>query len=554
MRFDYVIVGAGSAGCGLANRLSADPSRTVCLIDAGPRDRSPLIHIPAGMLGTVPTRHVNWSFDTEPQPGLSGRRGYQPRGRTLGGSSAINAMIYVRGHAGDYDDWEALGNRGWGYADVLACFKRSEDQARGADEYHGVGGELAVSDLRDPVDASLAFIEAAAARGLPRNADFNGAQQEGVGLYQVTQREGRRCSSAVAFLRPAEGRANLTVLTGARAEEIELDGDRAVAVWVRSRGRTERIEAAREVVLAAGAFGSPQLLLLSGIGPREELARHSLVVRHELPGVGAGLVDHVDFTLCYRSRHPGLFGFTPRSLLRGAKGVWDFYRRGRGMLTTNFAEAGAFLRTRPELARPDVQIHFVNGLVDDHARRLHYGYGMSCHVCALRPKSTGSVRLRSRDPADPPRIDPNFLAEEEDVATLLAGAKVAREIMGSAPLDRYRGEELYTADATADDELVNWIRRRGDTIYHPASSCRMGRDEMAVVDDELRVRGLEGLRVADASVMPTLVGGNTNAPSIMIGEKAADLILAPPRSTARHPGHPVAPTYRRQAPAEAGSL
>jgi len=526
MRFDYVIVGGGSAGCVLANRLSTDPSRTVCLVEAGPRDRSPLIHVPAGVLGIVPTRHVNWAFDTVPQRGLNGRRGYQPRGRTLGGSSAINAMIYVRGHAGDYDDWAALGNRGWSYADVLPYFKRSEDQARGADDYHGVGGELGVSDLRNPVEASLAFVEAAAERGVPRNADFNGAMQEGAGLYQVTQRNGRRCSSSVAFLRPAAQRPNLKVLTRAIAQGIDLDRDRAVAVRILVGGRIERIEARREIVLSAGAFGSPQLLLLSGIGPKEEFARHSLVVKHELPGVGQGLVDHVDLALCYRSRHPGLFGLTPRAALRGLKGVWDFHRRGQGMLTTNFAEGGAFIRTRPGLGRPDVQLHFVNGLVDDHARRLHYGYGMSCHVCALRPKSRGSVGLQSRDPRDPPRIDPDFLAEDEDVATMLAGVKQAREIMGGGPLDRFRGEELYTGAATSDDELVNWMRRRCDTIYHPASTCRMGSDAMAVVDDSLRVHGVEGLRVADASIMPTLIGGNTNAPTIMIGEKAADLVLA----------------------------
>jgi choline dehydrogenase-like flavoprotein len=526
MRFDYVIVGGGSAGCVLANRLSADPALTVCLLEAGPADNSPLIHIPAGVLGIVPTRHVNWAYETVPQPGLNGRRGYQPRGRTLGGSSSINAMIYVRGHRADYDDWAALGNDGWGYADVLPYFIRSEDQARGADEFHGVGGELTVSDLLEPVPASRAFVDSARRQGIPENRDFNGASQEGAGLYQVTQRMGRRCSSAVAFLRPASGRPNLAVVTHSRAEAVVVSGGRAAGVQARLRGRSETIEATREVVLCAGSYGSPQLLLLSGIGPIDELERHSLPTRHELPGVGSGLVDHVDLALCYRSPSKDLFGLTVRSGLKGLKGLWEFYHHGRGMLTTNFAEAGAFIRSRAGLDRPDLQLHFVNGLVDDHARNLHYGYGMSCHVCVLRPKSRGSVRLASRDPSAAPLIDPNFLAHDDDVQELLAGVKAARNIMDSDPLVKHRDGEMYTGEARSDDEIVDWMRRRGDTIYHPVGTCRMGVDDMAVVDPQLRVRGLERLRVVDASVMPTLIGGNTNAPTIMIAEKAADLILA----------------------------
>jgi choline dehydrogenase-like flavoprotein len=526
MRFDYVIIGGGSAGCVLANRLSADPSCTVCLVEAGPPDSSPLIHMPAGVLAILATRHVNWAFETVPQPGLNGRRGYQPRGRTLGGSSSINAMVYVRGHRSDYDDWAALGNTGWGYADVLPLFRRSEDQQRGADPYHGTGGELTVSDQRDPAPASFAFVDAAQRLGLPANDDFNGAEQEGVGLFQVTQRNGRRCSTALAFLRPAESRANLTIFTRAQAERVLLEDGRATAVVVNLRGRRERIEASREIVLAAGTFGSPQLLLLSGIGPGDELGRHGIPVRHELPGVGANLVDHVDFTLCYKSRSPDLLGFTPRAAARAARGLWDFYRRGRGMLTSNFAEAGGFLRTRASLDRPDVQLHFVIGLVDDHGRKPHYGYGMSCHVCTLRPLSRGSVGLNSADPAAPPRIDPNFLAHDDDIATLLAGTRIAREIMDSEPLARYRERELYTGDARSDDELVDWMRRRSDTIYHPVGTCRMGVDAAAVVDPDLRVVGVAGLRVADASIMPTLIGGNTNAAAVMIAEKAASLIMA----------------------------
>ena len=525
MRFDYVIVGGGSAGCVLANRLSADPSRTVCLLEAGPPDKSPLIHIPAGLLGIVPTGYLNWSYETVPQPGLHNRRGYQPRGRTLGGSSAINAMIYVRGDRTDYDEWAALGNTGWGYADVLPYFRRSEDQARGADEYHATGGELAVSDLQDPLDASHAFVEAAVRAGIPPNRDFNGARQAGAGLYQVTQRGGRRCSSAVAFLRPASGRPNLTVLTRCQAESVVLEGGRATGVRARVRGRHVVIGAGREVILSAGSFGSPQLLLLSGIGPPDELARHGIELHVELPGVGAGLVDHVDMALLYRSDCKDVFGITPRTALRGVKGLWDFYRRGRGMLTTNYAEAGAFFHSRDGLERPDIQLHFVTGLVDDHSRELHFHYGISCHVCVLRPRSRGSVRLASRDPRVSPLIDPGFLGHEEDVKDLLAGVRKARDIMDGAPMARYRDGEMYTAAARSDDELADWIRRRADTLYHPVGTCRMGMDEAAVVDPTLRVRGAEGLRVVDASVMPTLIGGNTNAPTIMIAEKAADLIL-----------------------------
>ncbi|HEY7741223.1 MAG TPA: GMC family oxidoreductase N-terminal domain-containing protein, partial [Steroidobacteraceae bacterium] len=475
---------------------------------------------------TVPGHRLNWAFCTEPQPGLGGRQGYQPRGRVLGGSSSINAMVYMRGHRGDYDDWAAAGNPGWSYEDVLPVFRRSEDQQRGADRFHGTGGELTVSDLASPVAASFAFVEAAIHRGLPPNNDFNGAQQDGAGLYQVTQRRGRRCSASVAFLRPALARRNLTVLTGALATRLLLEGRRCSGVEVLRRGQRLRIEARRELVLSAGVFGSPQLLLLSGIGPREELERHGIELAHELPGVGANLVDHVDLALVYRSSDPSLMGITVRTALRAIPGYFRWRREGRGLLTTNFAEAGAFLRTRPELGRPDIQLHFLNGLVDDHARRLHHGYGISCHVALLRPASRGSLRLRSADPRDPPRIDPNFLGEEADLQALLAGVKAAREILHSAPLDRFRGEEMFAEEGQSDEALVARIRRRADTIYHPVGTCRMGRDEMAVVDATLRLRGIEGLSVVDASVMPTLPGGNTNAPTIMIAEQAARRLAA----------------------------
>jgi choline dehydrogenase-like flavoprotein len=520
VQFDTVIVGAGSAGCVLANRLSADPAHRVCLIEAGPEDRSPLIHIPAGILGTLPRRQVNWAFATEPQPGLGGRRGYQPRGRVLGGSSSINAMIYMRGHRSDYDDWAALGNPGWAYSNVLPVFRRSEDQQRGADAWHGSGGELPVADLANPAVASGAFVESAVRAGLKRNPDFNGASQDGAGLYQVTQRRGRRCSAAVAFLRPVLARPNLAVLTGRHATRIVFEGGRAAGVEVEGPGGTARIGATRELILSAGVFGSPQLLLLSGVGPRKELERHGIAVRHELPGVGANLADHVDLALVYRSDDARLMGITARTAFRALAGYFEWRNRGTGMLTTNFAEAGAFLRTREGLARPDVQLHFVVGLVDDHARKLHYGYGISCHVAVLRPKSRGRVGLQSADPRAAPRIDPAFLAEADDLATLVAGVRRAREIMEGVPLAPHRGAELFT-EGTGDEALVAQIRRRADTIYHPVGTCRMGSDAMSVVDATLRVHGIEGLSVVDASVMPTLVGGNTNAPTVMIAEKAA---------------------------------
>jgi choline dehydrogenase-like flavoprotein len=520
VQFDTVIVGAGSAGCVLANRLSADPARRVCLVEAGPRDRSPLIHIPAGVLGTIPRRHLNWAFDTEPQAGLGGRRGYQPRGRTLGGSSSINAMIYMRGHRSDYDDWAALGNPGWSYAEVLPVFRASEDQQRGANAFHGTGGELAVADLASPVAASRAFVEAAARTGLARNADFNGAEQEGAGLYQVTQRRGRRCSAAVAFLHPVSARPNLTVLTGRHATRILLEGACATGVEIAGPGGTARLSAQREVIVSAGTFGSPQLLLLSGIGPREELARHGIAVRHELPGVGESLTDHVDLALVYRSTDTRLMGITARTALRAIPGYFEWRRRGTGLLTTNFAEAGAFLRTRPELERPDIQLHFVIGLVDDHARRLHHGYGVTCHVAVLRPKSRGRVGLRSADPREAPCIDPNFLAAGEDLVNLVAGVRRARDIMQGAPLAPHVGEELFS-QGEDDAALVAQIRRRADTIYHPVGTCRMGPDALAVVDAKLRLRGIERLSVVDASVMPTMIGGNINAPTIMIAEQAA---------------------------------
>jgi choline dehydrogenase-like flavoprotein len=520
--FDYVVVGGGSAGCALASRLSEDPSVSVCLAEAGGSGRSVLIDTPILFAVTVPRPIHNWAYQTEPQPGLGGRRGYQPRGKALGGSSAINAMVYMRGHPRDYDDWAAGGAAGWHWGDVLPVFKRGEHNERGADAFHGTGGPLNVADLRAPNAASLAFVEAGVQAGYPHNRDFNGERQLGVGLYQVTQKNGRRWSAARAYLDRATGRPNLTVITGAHALRLRLEG-RACAGLDTTLGT---LRARRETILACGTFGSPQLLLLSGIGPREQLARHGIALAHELPGVGRNLQDHPDYVIGYLSQAPGLLGLTPRGLMNLAGGIGAYLGSGSGMLTSNIAEAGGLLASRPGLERPDVQLHFTIGLVADHGRDRKPRYGFSCHVCVLRPKSRGSVGLSSPDPLAPPRIDPAFLAHEDDAALLLRGVKMTLEILGQRALDDFRGANVFGEEGKTDGALMELVRRRADTIYHPVGTCRMGTDELAVVDPQLRVRGIERLRVADASVMPTLIGGNTNAPAMMIGERAAEFIRA----------------------------
>jgi len=529
MEFDYVIVGGGSAGCVLAGRLSADPNSRVCLIEAGPDDDNVLCRVPFATALFIPGKWRNWAFQTEPQAGLGGRRGYQPCGRMLGGSSGLNAMIYIRGHAADYDDWAAQGATGWSFADVLPYFKRAESNERLGGTLHGREGPLNVADLVSPNPINDVFLAACEQLQLPRNRDFNGSVQDGVGLYQVTQKKGERWSAARAYLPPdARSRTNLRISTATRALRVALDGRRATGVVCRSGKGEITVRARRAVVLSAGAFQSPQLLLLSGIGPAQEIARHGIAVAHELPGVGQNLQDHLDFTLLYRAQSPHLFGFTPRGLARLPREIRRWRRERKGLLTTNFAESGGFLKTDPALARPDIQLHFVIGLVDDHARKRHYSTGYSLHTCVLRPKSRGTVGLHDADPMRPPRIDPQFLNEASDLETLLQGVKIARRIMDASPFRTLAPAELYTADVRNDEGLREAIRSRADTIYHPVGTCRMGAadDRLAVVDPSLKVRGLEGLYVVDASVMPALVGGNTNAPTVMIAEKAADVLKA----------------------------
>lgn len=527
--YDYIIVGGGSAGCVLASRLSEDPNVSVCLLEAGGKDNSAFIHTPVGTVAMMPTKLHNWGFETVPQPGLNGRRGYQPRGKTLGGSSSINAMMYSRGHRYDYDLWASLGNTGWSYDECLPYFKKAENNEVHDNEYHGQGGPLNVADLRSPSKLIERYLSACESIGVPRSADINGEQQFGATYTQVTQRDGERCSAAKAYLTPHLNRENLTVLTKATTHKVLFEGKRAIGVEYGLKGQRFQIKCNREVILSAGAFGSPQILLLSGVGAKAELDKHGIEQVHELPGVGENLQDHIDLVHSYKCLDKKeTFGVSLRMVSEMGKAIPQWMSQRSGKMSSNFAEGIGFLRSEDHIEVPDLEFVFVVAVVDDHARKVHVSHGYSSHVTLLRPKSVGSVKLHSTDPYDAPLIDPAFFSHPDDMGIMIKAWKKQYQMMESHAFDEVRGENFYPIDASDDKAIEQDIRNRADTQYHPVGTCKMGTedDPLAVVDKDLLVHGLEGLRVVDASIMPTLIGGNTNAPTIMIAEKIADRIKA----------------------------
>lgn len=524
--FDYVIVGAGSAGCVLANRLSASGKHTVLLLEAGPKDSNIWIHVPIGYGKLFKEKAVNWMYQTEPEPGLGGRQVFQPRGKVLGGSSSINGLLYVRGQHEDYDRWRQRGNVGWGYDDVLPYFKKAENQQRGADEYHGAGGPLSVSDWRHEDPLSEAFVKAAVEAGIPFNADFNGKTQEGAGFFQTTTRGGRRASSAYSYLRPAMSRGNLHVETDAVAQRILFEGRRAKAVEYKQNGNLRTARARKEVLVSGGAYNSPQLLQLSGVGPADLLRSHGVDIVLDAQGVGHDLQDHMQVRIVTRCTQKITLNDTINNPVSRVMAGVRYALTRSGPLTIAAGTSGAFFKTNPRLASPDIQIHFIPFSTDKMGEKLHPFSGFTASVCQLRPESRGSLTIKSADPSVPPEIRINYLATETDSAAFIDGLRILRKILAAPALKPFSHEEVYPgAKVESDEDLLDFCRKTGSTVYHPTSTCRMGNDPLAVVDQRLRVRGIEGLRVIDASVMPDLMSGNTNAPTIMIAEKASDMIL-----------------------------
>ena len=523
---DYIVVGAGSAGCVLANRLTADGRHTVLLLEAGPRDTDPWIHIPLGYGKLFTKPRTNWSYESEPEPELNGRRIFTPRGKVLGGSSSINGLVYIRGQREDFDEWSVPG---WDYKSLLPYFIKSEDQQRGANEWHGVGGPQAVSDLPDRLELADAFIAAAKSLGIPGNDDFNGARQEGTGYYQATTRNGRRASTAVGYLRPALKRANLRVETEALATRILFEGTNAVGIEYLQGGQAHSVRAAREVILSGGAFNSPQLLQLSGVGPRDLLEKHGIPVVLDAPGVGDALQDHLYVRTFWRCTKPITLNDDMMSLWGKVRIGLDYFLRRRGPLTVSAGIAGVFTRTRPDIPRPDAQYYFINFASMKRGGLLHPFSAFTTSLSQLRPESRGWVRIRSADPTQAPAIQYNYLSTEADRRMMVDGLKLLRRIVNTAPFGGYVAAEEYPGPRIATDE--DWLafcRESGETVYHPTSTCRMGADADSVVDPDLRVRGLSGLRVIDASIMPAVVSGNTNAATIAIAEKGADLVIGSP--------------------------
>ncbi len=528
--FDFVIVGGGSAGCVLANRLSADPKHRVCLVEAGGRDRSPLIHVPLGILALIDHKVLNWRYLTAPQGEASKRQIRIPRGRTLGGSSSINGMIYMRGHPLDYDEWAEHGCTGWSYREVLPYFRRSENNEKFGDStYHGSGGPLNVTDLKKRNGLVDVFLDATDSLQLPRRTDFNDDDQEGFGFRQVTHKNGRRHSAAAAYLTPVRERPNLTVIVNAIADKVVLAGGRATGVEILQGNDRRTIAASREVIISCGAIVSPGVLMRSGIGDGAELSRLGIETKHHLPNVGRNLQDHVAVSMVSKSPSAMSYGISLRAAPRLIWNGIDYLLFRGGMLASNAVEVGGFLRTQPGLARPDVQYGFLPGLRSPTGRNISLGHGYSLNTALMRPLSRGSVMLKDANPRSSPVIDPRFFSAAEDLEVLLRGVKAGRRILESPAFDRVRGEEMLPGKhVQSNDELRQFIRDNCGTVYHPVATCTMGSGPDAVVDTQLRVKGIAGLRVVDASIMPLVIGGNTNAPTIMIAEKAADMILGRP--------------------------